>query len=160
MSEWIISTITDWGYLGIFLLMLLENIFPPIPSELIMPFAGYAAANGDLSLWGVLAAGIAGSLLGTSVWYVAARLLGIHRFRKLCNVFGRVATITEPDIDMAVHWFDRYGKWAVLLGRLIPAIRTLISVRIVPRDFTYRHNALDCFSNRCGPHPARRLPYR
>lgn len=128
MSEWIISTITDWGYIGIFLLMLVENIFPPIPSELIMPFAGYAAANGDLSIWGVLLAGVAGSMLGTSVWYVAARLLGIARFRTLCNVFGRVATITEPDIDMAVDWFNRYGKWAVLIGRLIPAIRTLISV--------------------------------
>jgi membrane protein DedA with SNARE-associated domain len=128
MSDWIIGTITDWGYVGIFMLMLIENIFPPIPSELIMPFAGYVAANGDLNIWGVMIAGVLGSLLGTSVWYAAARLLGIERFRRLCNWFGRVATITESDIDMAVHWFDRYGTWAVLLGRLIPAIRTLISV--------------------------------
>lgn len=128
MSDWIISTITDWGYVGIFMLMFIENVFPPIPSELIMPFAGYVAASGELSVFGVMVSGVAGSLLGTSVWYLAARLLGIERFRKLCNFFGRVATITEPDIDMAVRWFDRYGVWAVLLGRLIPAIRTLISV--------------------------------
>lgn len=128
MSDWIISTITDWGYAGIFMLMFIENVFPPIPSELIMPFAGYVAASGELSVFGVMVSGVAGSLLGTSVWYLAARLLGIERFRKLCNFFGRVATITEHDIDMAVRWFDRYGVWAVLLGRLIPAIRTLISV--------------------------------
>ena len=128
MSDWIIGTITDWGYVGIFFLMLVENVFPPIPSELIMPFAGYVAASGQLSTFGVMVAGIAGSLLGTSLWYIAARLLGIERFRRLCNFFGRVATITENDIDMAVRWFDRYGVWAVLIGRLIPAIRTLISV--------------------------------
>ena len=128
MSDWIIGTITDWGYVGIFFLMLVENVFPPIPSELIMPFAGYVAASGQLSTFGVMVAGVAGSLLGTSLWYIAARLLGIERFRRLCNFFGRVATITENDIDMAVRWFDRYGVWAVLIGRLIPAIRTLISV--------------------------------
>lgn len=128
MSDWIIGTITDWGYVGIFLLMLVENVFPPIPSELIMPFAGYVAASGELSIFGVMVAGVAGSLLGTSLWYIAARLLGLERFRALCNWFGRVATINERDIDMAIRWFDRYGVWAVLIGRLIPAIRTLISV--------------------------------
>src|SRR5690606_1453914 len=116
------------GYVRIFLLMVLEHLFPPIPSDLIMPFAGYAAAQGQLSFWGVMGAGIAGSVAGTSAWYAVARLLGIERFRRLCNWLGRVATISEADIDMAVHWFDRYGVWAVLAGRLIPAIRTLISV--------------------------------
>jgi membrane protein DedA with SNARE-associated domain len=128
MSEWIISTITQWGYVGIFLLMVAENVFPPIPSELIMPFAGFVAANGDLNPIGVLLAGVLGSLAGTLVWYIAARLLGIERFRLLCNRFGRFATISEDDIDKAVHWFDRHGQWAVLFGRLVPAVRTLISV--------------------------------
>ncbi len=128
MSEWIIEIVTEWGYAGLFFLMVLENVFPPIPSELIMPFAGYAAANGQLDPWAVMASGVAGSLVGTSVWYFAARALGMERFRKLCNWFGRIATVNERDIDTAVHWFDRYGIWAVLGGRLIPAIRTLISV--------------------------------
>ncbi|MDB5536727.1 MAG: alkaline phosphatase [Devosia sp.] len=128
MSEWIIGFVTQWGYLGIFLMMVAENIFPPIPSELIMPFAGFAAANGSLNVFGVLIAGVLGSLVGTLAWYVAARLLGIKRFRLLCNRFGRFATISEDDIDKAVHWFGRYGQWAVLFGRLVPAIRTLISV--------------------------------
>ncbi|MEO5808084.1 DedA family protein [Devosia sp.] len=128
MSEWIISIVTQWGYVGIFAMMVLENIFPPIPSELIMPFAGFAAANGDLNAIGVIVAGTLGSIAGTLAWYYAARLLGIERFRSLCNWFGRFATISEDDIDQAVHWFGRYGRWAVLFGRLVPAIRTLISV--------------------------------
>ena len=128
MSDFIIGFITQWSYLGIFLLMVAENIFPPIPSELIMPFAGYVAARGDLNGWGVLIAGVLGSLVGTSAWYFAARLLGLHRFTALCNRLGRIATVSEDDIDKAVHWFDRHGTWAILAGRLIPAIRTLISV--------------------------------
>lgn len=128
MSEFIIGFITDWGYFGIFLLMVAENIFPPIPSELIMPFAGYVAANGTLSIFGVLVAGTLGSVIGTTAWYVAARLMGLVRFTWLCNRLGRVATINEDDIDMAQRWFDKYGAIAVFVGRLIPAIRTLISV--------------------------------
>lgn len=128
MSEWIISVVTNWGYVGIFLMMVLENVFPPIPSELIMPFAGFAAANGDLNVVGVILAGTMGSVVGTLAWYIAARVLGLARFRTLCNWFGRFATISEDDIDSAVHWFARFGRWAVLFGRLVPAIRTLISV--------------------------------
>ena len=128
MSDFIIGFITDWGYFGIFLLMVAENLFPPIPSELIMPFAGYVAANGDLSTLGVLLAGAIGSVLGTTAWYFAARLLGLERFTWLCNKFGRFATLSEDDIDKAHHWFERHGPLAVFVGRLIPAIRTLISV--------------------------------
>ncbi len=128
MSEFIIGFITSWSYFGIFLLMVVENIFPPIPSELIMPFAGYVAANGDLNAIGVLAAGTLGSLVGTSAWYVVARVMGLERFTWLCNKLGRIATLSEDDIDKAHHWFERYGGWAVFIGRLIPAIRTLISV--------------------------------
>ncbi|WP_108396702.1 DedA family protein [Devosia submarina] len=128
MSDFIIGLITQWSYLGIFLLMVAENIFPPIPSELIMPFAGYVAANGELNVIGVLVAGTLGSLVGTSAWYFAARLLGLDRFVWLCNKLGRVATLSEDDVDKADHWFKRHGIWAVLIGRLIPAIRTLISV--------------------------------
>lgn len=128
MSDWIIDVIVQWGYFGIFLLMVAENLFPPIPSELIMPFAGYVAARGDLSVAGVLIAGTLGSLAGTAAWYGAARLMGLDRFTRLCNRLGRVATVQEDDIDMAARWFERYGPLAVFVGRLIPAIRTLISV--------------------------------
>ncbi len=127
MFEWIVRTITDLGYAGIVFLMFLENVFPPIPSELIMPMAGFAAARGDLNVWGVIAAGILGTILGTLPWYIAGALLGIDRLKALALRFGRVLTITPEEVDQAVRWFDRYGYVAVFIGRLIPAIRTIIS---------------------------------
>jgi membrane protein DedA with SNARE-associated domain len=127
MFEWIVRTITDLGYAGIVFLMFLENVFPPIPSELIMPMAGFAAARGDLNIWGVIAAGIVGTILGTLPWYIAGALLGIDRLKALAERFGRVMTITPEEVDQAVRWFDRYGYVAVFIGRLIPAIRTIIS---------------------------------
>ena len=128
MSEWIIRFISEWGYLGVFLTMVGENLFPPIPSELIMPFAGFAAQRGDLDLWGVIAAGTAGSMVGTMPWYILARMLGLHRFKALADRLGRPMTLTEDEIDAANRWFARYGRWGVLLGRLVPTVRTLISV--------------------------------
>lgn len=128
MSEWIIGFITEQGYVGIFLLMVLENLFPPIPSELIMPFAGFAAAEGNLGFGGVVIAGVLGSMVGTLPWYFVARWLGLERLKALADRFGRVATISASDIDDANRWFSKYGRLAVLFGRLIPAIRTLISI--------------------------------
>ena len=79
MADWIIETITATGYIGIFLLMLLESVFPPIPSELIIPFAGFAVERGELNLMGVLLATTSGAVIGMLPWYVAARLLGLAR---------------------------------------------------------------------------------
>ena len=128
MAEWIIETINSTGYLGLFLLMLLEAVFPPIPSELIIPFAGFAAARGDLSFFGVVAAATAGSVVGTIPWYLAGRLFGLHRVRYLADRFGRWLTLNAEEIDLATGVFRRYGPWIVLFGRLLPIIRTLISV--------------------------------
>ena len=128
MAEWIIETINSAGYLGLFLLMLLEAVFPPIPSELIIPFAGFAAARGDLSFFGVVAAATAGSVVGTLPWYIAGRVFGLHRVRYLADRFGRWLTLNAEEIDLATGVFRRYGPWIVLFGRLLPIIRTLISV--------------------------------
>ena len=128
MAEWIIETINSAGYLGLFLLMLLEAVFPPIPSELIIPFAGFAAARGDLSFVGVIAAATAGSVVGTIPWYVAGRVFGLHRVRYLADRFGRWLTLNADEIDLATGVFRRFGPWIVLFGRLLPIIRTLISV--------------------------------
>jgi membrane protein DedA with SNARE-associated domain len=127
MIEWIVQTIADLGYVGIFGLMVLENLFPPIPSELIMPLAGFAVARGDLGLPGVLAAGVAGSVVGNIPWYLAGRYLGHARLRALAGRYGRIWTISPDEVDRAVAWFHRYGSGAVFLGRLVPAIRTVIS---------------------------------
>lgn len=128
MTDWIIQTISELGYLGIFLVMLAESIFPPIPSELIIPFAGFAAANGDLNLFGVLAAATIGAVVGMLPWYFAGRLFGLERVRYLADRFGRVMAFNADEIDMAVGWFRRFGPIIVLFGRLIPLIRTLISI--------------------------------
>jgi len=128
MTDWIIQTISDWGYIGIFMVMLAESIFPPIPSELIIPFAGFAAANGDLNFFGVLAAATIGAVVGMLPWYYAGRLFGLERVRRLADRYGRIMTLNAEEIDVAVDWFRRFGPIIVLFGRLMPLIRTLISI--------------------------------
>jgi membrane protein DedA with SNARE-associated domain len=128
MTDWIIQTISQWGYAGIFAVMLAESIFPPIPSELIIPFAGFAAANGDLNFFGVLLAATFGAVVGMLPWYYAGRLFGLERVRRLADRFGRVMTLNAEEIDVAVNWFHRFGPIIVLFGRLMPLIRTLISI--------------------------------
>ncbi|QOZ06695.1 DedA family protein [Bradyrhizobium sp. CCBAU 51765] len=128
MSDWIVTFLSEAGYLGIFALMVLENVFPPIPSELIMTFAGFAASQGRLNLAAVICAGTFGSTLGTTFWYLAARCLGLQRVRELAGRYGRLLAVSAADIDHAVRWFGRHGRSAILLGRLVPTVRTLISV--------------------------------
>ena len=128
MFEFITSFLEKSGYLGVFALMALENIFPPIPSEMIMPFAGFVVARGQLSLAGVLIAGTAGSVFGSLPWYYAAKFYGCERLKKLADRKGRWLTVNSADIDAALQAFRKHGRKAVLFGRLVPAVRTLISV--------------------------------
>jgi membrane protein DedA with SNARE-associated domain len=128
VGDWIIQTVGEAGYIGIFLLMLLESIFPPIPSELIIPFAGFSAARGELSFAGVLVAATTGAVVGMIPWYLAGRLCGLHRVRRLADRFGRWFTLNADEIDVATSWFNRYGPAIVFFGRLVPLIRTLISI--------------------------------
>lgn len=128
MFEMITEMLQRGGYLGVFALMALENIFPPIPSELIMPFAGYVAARGELHVVGVLLAGTAGSVAGALPWYYAGRRFGKERLDQMAGRHARWLTITHGDIARAMDAFERHGRKVVLLGRLVPAIRTLISV--------------------------------
>jgi membrane protein DedA with SNARE-associated domain len=128
MATWIIETINSLGYVGIFLLMLVESVFPPIPSELIIPFAGYVAATGRLNVWLVLLTATAGSIVGMLPWYIAGRLFGLARLRWLADHYGRILTLNAHEIDTATGWFKRYGPVIVFVGRLIPLIRTLISI--------------------------------
>lgn len=127
MADWMTELIRVHGYLALVLLMFLENVFPPIPSELIMPFAGYAAAQGDINPVGAVIAGSAGSLLGALAWYGVGYSLGIERLRRIAKNYGRWLTISESDVDRAQQWFSRYGGVAVCIGRLIPAVRSVIS---------------------------------
>lgn len=128
MFEWVLHIIESGGYAGIFFLMVLENLFPPIPSELIIPLAGFSAAKGDLNIFGVLFATVLGGLAGCIPWYVLGRMYGIPRLKKLSKKFGRILTLSADDIDGAQSWFKKHGHIAVFFGRLVPTVRTLISV--------------------------------
>ncbi len=128
MFDWITGIVDRTGYLGVALLMFAENLFPPIHSELIMPLAGYTAARGELSLVLVVAAGVAGTQAGALFWYWIGRREGADRLKRWAGRHGRWLTLSPGDVDEADAWFDRHGAKAVLLGRLIPAVRTLISV--------------------------------
>lgn len=128
MFETLKQLIESGGYAGIVLLTFIETIFPPIPSEVFMPMAGYVAATGPLTLAGVIAAGTVGSLAGACFWYGLGRAIGIDRTRQLMVRHGRWITLHARDIDRGVMWFDRHGGATVLFGRMVPAIRSIISV--------------------------------
>jgi membrane protein DedA with SNARE-associated domain len=130
MLESIVNIINSLGYLGIALLMFLENLFPPIPSELIMPLAGFTAraTPEKLNIFGVFFAGLLGSLLGALIWYYPGKFLGERRLKVLARKYGKWIAVSSKDITKAKQWFNRQGNKAVLIGRLVPGIRTLISV--------------------------------
>ncbi|WP_163848854.1 DedA family protein [Pseudooceanicola aestuarii] len=128
MFDWIAGVISAMGYGGLALLMFLENVFPPIPSELIMPLAGFHAAEGRFAAVGVVLAGSAGSVAGVTLWYWAGRRYRADRLRDLAGRHGRWLSLTPAEVDRALDWFDRHGEAAVFLGRLVPALRTLISI--------------------------------
>ena len=128
MLEQIISTINGLGYIGIALLMALENIFPPIPSELIMPLAGFTVTQGKLEFFYVVIAGTIGSVLGATPWYFLGRYWGLRRTKKIADKYGKWLTVSGEDVEKAKTWFDRRGYAATALGRLVPGIRTYISI--------------------------------
>ncbi len=128
MKEWVIETMSSLGYVGIGLLMFLENLFPPIPSELIMPLAGFTAAQGKMQLFPAIAAGVIGTVLGAFPWYYLGKIVSEERIKGWADRYGRWLGISGADIDKANRWFDRHGKKAVLLCRMVPGVRTLISL--------------------------------
>lgn len=128
MLEWIKNLMNTLGYPGIVLLMFLENVFPPIPSEFIMPLAGYTAARGDLNFVGVVIAGMLGSVLGALPLYYLGKWLGEERLKQLADKYGKWLTVSGEDIAKADDWFDRHGHKAVFFARLVPGVRSLISI--------------------------------
>jgi len=128
MFDWLTGLVEQGGAAGVALLMLAENVFPPIPSELIMPMAGYLAALGRLDGVAVVLAGTLGSVLGAWFWYGLGRALGRERLLRLVARHGHWATISTGETGAALAWFARRGEWAVFLGRMVPVVRTLISI--------------------------------
>jgi membrane protein DedA with SNARE-associated domain len=120
--------VASGGLAGVFLLMVAENLFPPMPSEVIMPLAGFAAARGQMSILGVLLAGTAGSVVGNAVWFEAARAFGAARMRRIADRFGRHVGLGPEIIAKAEVALRRNGPAAVFLARMMPGIRTGISI--------------------------------
>ena len=115
MASWIIAFISSTGYIGILLLMLIENVFPPIPSELIMPLAGFMVAQEKLTFLGTVLAGMAGSVLGALPFYYAGKKLGEERVKRFADQYGRWLTLSRQDIERASRWFHKHGSAAVML---------------------------------------------
>lgn len=116
------------GYPGISLVMFAENVFPPIPSELVMPFAGFLVADGNMNFVYVILAGTIGAVLGAIVLYYLGLWLDEPVIRRFIRNFGRYFLLSEDDLDRALEFFGKYGEAVIFFGRLIPIIRSLISV--------------------------------
>jgi len=128
MTDWVFKLLDDAGYMGVMFLMFIETVFPPIPSEVIMSLAGVRAGQGALSLWGVIAAGTAGAMFGNFFWYLFARVIGIERFKPFILRYGRWLTIDWPEIERAERLFGRFGWVIVCIGRMMPTIRSIVSI--------------------------------
>ena len=128
MEDWIASVMSDYGYFGIFLLILLENVFPPIPSEVILTVGGFMTTTTEMTIPGVILASTAGSVLGAVILYGAGLLLDVERLEKIIDKYGSWLRVKKEDIHKADAWFDRFGIWTVFFGRLIPLMRSLISI--------------------------------
>jgi membrane protein DedA with SNARE-associated domain len=128
MSDWITGFIRALGAPGIGLLMFTENVFPPLPSEFIMPLAGYMCAQGQLNLVTVIFAGSLGSLLGATFWYWVGVKAGADKVRHWINTHGVWLGLYEGDLRRSDRFFRRHGRAAVFFGRLVPLVRTFISV--------------------------------
>lgn len=122
---WVLSVVEALGALGVGLLVALESIFPPIPSEVVLPLAGFLAGQGKLGFVAVLVWATVGSLVGALALYWLGAALGLQR---LCRLAEKMPLMDGRDVERASEWFQRHGVWAVLLGRMVPGVRSLVSI--------------------------------
>mgnify|MGYP001864480956 FL=1 len=129
MQAWIIEIMNQFGYLGIFLLIAIENIFPPIPSEVILLFGGFMSTYTNMHIVGIIIASTLGSLFGAYALYFIGKIFNKERLKKIVRgKIGKVLRLKEKDIDMADEWFDKKGNKTVFFCRFIPIVRSLISI--------------------------------
>jgi membrane protein DedA with SNARE-associated domain len=128
IANWVTTVIEALGYPGLLVLVALENVFPPIPSEVILPLAGFLIGQGEFSFPLVLIATTLGSMAGALILYGIGLAIGQHRARRLVERYGHWALLTPEDLTRAEIWFDRYGPIAVFTGRLAPVVRSLVSI--------------------------------
>ena len=128
MQNWVTEIMEQFGYLGVFLMMALENVFPPIPSEIVLPFGGFLTTYTELTIVGIVIAATLGSIIGAIILYGIGLLLDVERLEKIVDRWGHILRIKREDVHKADAWFDKYGYWTVLFCRMIPLIRSLISI--------------------------------
>ncbi|WP_028776897.1 DedA family protein [Shimazuella kribbensis] len=128
MENWITSFMEDFGYWGIFLMIMLENVFPPIPSEIVLAFGGFMTTQTDTTVFGVIVAATLGSVAGAIILYYIGSLLHINRLEKIVDRWGYLLRTKKEDIHKANQWFDKYGVWTVFFSRMVPILRSLISI--------------------------------
>ena len=128
LASWVQDVIESLGYLGVALLVIAENVFPPIPSEIVLPFAGFVARRGDGSVVVMVIASTIGSVLGALILYAIAAAIGPERIHAFVVRFGKWFGVKESDMVRAEEWFDRRSNVAVLVGRCVPLIRSLVSI--------------------------------
>ena len=126
--SWVTWVIETLGYVGVAVVLALESVFPPIPSEAVLPLTGYLVSQGRMSFVGAVIASTVGAVAGALILYWLGYALGEDRTRSLVKQYGRWMLLTEEDLDRAQGWFDRHGRVAVLIGRLAPLVRSLVSI--------------------------------
>jgi len=128
MEQWITEIMNTYGYIGILLLIALENLFPPIPSEVVLTFGGFMTTTTSMHVVGVIVFSTLGSIVGAIILYFIGRMLDVNRLEKIVDRWGHILRLTRNDIQKANDWFQKYGVWAVFFGRLVPIVRSLISI--------------------------------
>ena len=128
LTEWVTDVVNALGYVGVAFLVALESVVPPIPSELVLPLAGFVAGRGDASVVGMAAAATVGSVVGALVLYWISAAIGPERLRAFVVRYGRWLGVKEADLDRAEAWFDKRSDIAVLVCRCVPLVRSLVSI--------------------------------
>lgn len=128
MENWITEFIGEQGYFAVLLLLLIENLFPPIPSEIILTFSGYATGFTTMTRAGVIIAATVGAVVGAMILYSIGLIVDVARLEKFVDRWGRWLRLSRKDLRRAEKWFEKYGPWTVFFCRLVPLVRSLISV--------------------------------
>ena len=128
LATWVQDDIEQLCYVGVALLVVAENVFPPIPSEIVLPFAGFVAQRGSDSVVLMILAATVGSVIGALIMYWIAAVIGDDRLHAFTRKFGKWVQIREADLTRAEEWFDRHATSAVLIGRCVPLIRSVVSI--------------------------------
>jgi membrane protein DedA with SNARE-associated domain len=125
---WVENIISSMGYPGLYFVMFVENVFPPIPSEVVLPLAGSLSLTGRFSVWLITIVGMLGSLTGAFLFYGLGKWLGEERVRNFIAKYGRYALLSVDDFDTSLNWFDKYDDWVIFFSRMVPIVRSLISI--------------------------------